>query len=326
MNTDTMMRQAVDQGQLTGITPVFVVGPPRCGTTWVQRTLDAHPDAVVSGETNVFNLVGWPLLNLLDQFRRQVPVQLPLRDGVRPTIPAFSDGDILRTLRIPVERALLAHLAEAGRLSENRPRVVGDKSPGHARHVRLLAGMFPEARFILCTRDVRDACVSAWKHFHDYKDDGLLAPAKTMHEGAEIFARHHWAELVRFSRGPGRELGPERFLELGFEEHHADPHASVHRMLEFLGLERSAPTIDAIVSSNTFEALSGGRSRGQEDVRTVFRRGLTGEWREHFTEEFGAYLLQVAEERLARGEEPVDNRSRIEWTGPTTRPEPVEAA
>ncbi len=310
MNSDATMRQAVDEGRLDGITPVFIVGPPQCGADHVQRILDAHPDAVVAGETNVFNVVGWPLLNLLDQFRRQVSIGLPRRTGERCTLPAFSDGQILQTLRIPVERTLLAHLADAGRLAESRPRVVGDQSIGHARHVRLLAGMFPEARFILCTRDVRDASLAAWTHLGAPSGGGVLAPATSLHEGAEIFARHHWAELIRFSRGPGRQMGPDRFLELDHETHHADPPASIRRLLEFLELERSDRTVASIAETT-----------GDDDARS----GIGG-WRERFTEEFAAYLIAEAGERLALGEEPVDNRPRIQWTGPTTRPEALPAA
>jgi len=38
-----------------------------------------------------------------------------------------------------------------------------------------------------------------------------------------------------------------------------------------------------IVERYSFERLSGGRHKGQEDPRHHYRRGIPGDWRNHFT-------------------------------------------
>ena len=39
---------------------------------------------------------------------------------------------------------------------------------------------------------------------------------------------------------------------------------------------------DAVIACR-FESLTGGRSRGQEDVESHERKGVAGDWRNHFT-------------------------------------------
>jgi len=54
------------------------------------------------------------------------------------------------------------------------------------------------------------------------------------------------------------------------------------------------------VSSASFEKLSRGRSRGQEDPTSFFRKGVAGEWRNVFTEEDGKIFEEEAGELLVR--------------------------
>ena len=40
-----------------------------------------------------------------------------------------------------------------------------------------------------------------------------------------------------------------------------------------------------IVDANQFARLAGGRAPGQEDVKSHYRKGVAGDWRNHFNEE-----------------------------------------
>ena len=45
----------------------------------------------------------------------------------------------------------------------------------------------------------------------------------------------------------------------------------------------SPPQVRRIVRSSRFERLSGGRMRGDEEITSHFRKGVPGDWRNHFT-------------------------------------------
>lgn len=61
----------------------------------------------------------------------------------------------------------------------------------------------------------------------------------------------------------------------------------------------------SIVYENDFSALAGGRNAGEEDVRHHYRKGVTGDWKNHFREEhkrffkerYGAVLIKLGYER-----------------------------
>ncbi|WP_434972483.1 sulfotransferase domain-containing protein [Longibacter sp.] len=44
-------------------------------------------------------------------------------------------------------------------------------------------------------------------------------------------------------------------------------------------------TLQTILEEKSFERLSGGREKGEEDVTSHFRKGVPGDWKNHFTDE-----------------------------------------
>jgi hypothetical protein len=63
------------------------------------------------------------------------------------------------------------------------------------------------------------------------------------------------------------------------------PEERVRRLLEFLGAGAGDETVRRCVESASFERLSRGRQRGQEDPSSFFRKGIVGDWQNVFTEE-----------------------------------------
>lgn len=85
-------------------------------------------------------------------------------------------------------------------------------------------------------------------------------------------------------------------LELRFEDMIARQRDSFRTVLEHMGLMPSMlkpEALDAILAKHSFEQLSGGRSPGQEDASSHYRRGVPGDWRNHFTREHRAYFKSL---------------------------------
>ncbi len=114
--------------------PVFIVGCPRSGTTWLQNMLSAHP--ATGGprhETAMFSSVR----GLIDN------------PGLRAWI---SPEDLLAALRRFTE-GLFAHCLRER--APNATRLI-EKTPHHALHLDLIATLYPEASIIGIHRDGRD--------------------------------------------------------------------------------------------------------------------------------------------------------------------------
>jgi hypothetical protein len=70
--------------------------------------------------------------------------------------------------------------------------------------------------------------------------------------------------------------------EMRFEELTRDPAAGFRSVLSHLRLDVPGTVLEPILARYSFEVLSGGRPRGQEDLGAHYRRGVPGDWRRHF--------------------------------------------
>lgn len=62
----------------------------------------------------------------------------------------------------------------------------------------------------------------------------------------------------------------------------------------------SPARLQTIVDANQFTKLAGGREPGQEDVKSHYRKGVAGDWRNHFNEEHIALFKENFNDLLIR--------------------------
>lgn len=114
-------------------------------------------------------------------------------------------------------------------------------------------------------------------------------------------ARQNWADHIRGWHAPARE----HIAYLSYEQLLTDPHPTLSRCLEQLTGEPTDPDklTDAIARYD-FAKLTG-RKPGQEDTGSFMRKGVAGDWKNHFTREAGEVFDKYAGDVLIRlGYEP----------------------
>jgi tetratricopeptide (TPR) repeat protein len=118
------------------VTPVFIVGMPRSGTTLVASLIGRNRDAKNRNELN------WI-------------AALAAKLGAEPAPAALASAGALYR----------AHLVQ----DDEPARCYVDKNPLNFRHLGLVAAMLPNAKIVHCRRDPRDTALSLWsQHFaHD---------------------------------------------------------------------------------------------------------------------------------------------------------------
>lgn len=276
---------------LESLQVVFVVGPPKSGTTWVQQTLGSHPEAAVEGEGQMATWLGLPLSQVIAQYLDRQNASS--RSGKQ--IEWLQQADQFFLVRQACDRVLVGYLRRAQQRGRTRFRCVIDKTPGHARHVATLAALYPWAKFVCCTRDVRDAAVSAWHHLG--KVPGFFEGATDIKMAARLYAEKHWGELLRHARAAGRQMGG-RYMEVAYEDYKADATGVVARLFNFCNLPADAAMVREAIEANSFERRSGGRRPGEE-AESFHRKGIVGDWKNYFSEDEGAELIRLAERRVA---------------------------
>ena len=135
-------------------------------------------------------------------------------------------------------------------------------------------------RFICLYRDPRDVLVSHVKdlihrELHDGHTEKQLYLDYISSEFGGMF--HHADEWIH--------LDQPNIHTLSFEEMKRDIPASVHSVLQSLGLEIPEPELQEVCKHHSFEALTG-RKCGEDGpmIRTsfMFRKGISGDWKNQF--------------------------------------------
>ena len=118
-------------------------------------------------------------------------------------------------------------------------------------------------------------------------------------------AARNWRLLVGRAVEDGPALLGSDYTEVRYEDLLERPNEEVERLLGFLGVDTEKSLVEHCVSSASFEKLSKGRERGQEDPTSFYRKGVAGDWknlfnerdRQVYKEEAGELLIRLGYER-----------------------------
>ena len=266
MNLPPWFRNALAASAAVGEREVFfVLGCQKSGTTWVQQLLDGHPHVCFRGEGHFSDVAG-PILEIAVKAYNDEP----------KTTSRAGKPELFSIVRMFADQILAGYLA--GCEDPKAIKVVGDKTPEAALAIGALNTMYPGARFVHVIRDGRDAVVSGWAHVQRL---GMAERFPTLADYATYFGEHHWVPYITKARQAATALA-DRYLEVRYEDLHAEPIAHTRRVLEFLGVEVTPKHVSACVDSASFSRLSQGRHRGEEDRLSHFRKGIVGDWINHF--------------------------------------------
>ena len=249
----------------------FVGGAMKSGTTWVQLLLDAHPQVCCRGEGHITGVLAPLLQKAVGEYNRVITGKNRDIFGEIGGFPLLEETHLRWLLRGAA--GLLLSRAASGSGAE----VVGEKTPDNIRGMALLLSLFPQARFIHVLRDLTDVAVSAW--FHNLRVSPEWTEEKFSSIDAYALANLElWTNELRLARRFSGQH-PGLLLTVRYEEMLEDAEPSLRRMLRFLALEASDEIVAACLAAASFEALSHGRSPGEEDLRSHFRKGIAGEGR-----------------------------------------------
>jgi hypothetical protein len=270
----------------------FVCGTMKSGTTWIQLLLDAHPEIACKGEGHLPNDLFFKMKDAIKRYRRNIS---------RKNLKVFNEIEGFPGLSTQDEAGLYRFAAFSlfSRFAGvDSARVIAEKTPDNVEHLDLLRELFPAAKFIHVVRDGRDVLVSAWYHNLRTDPGWLNEKYGTIGAYAENIVGL-WTRSVSLARDFGRKH-PDAMIEVRYEDllEDARPHAA--RMFAFLGVDRSASTVEACCKAASFEALTGGRRTGEEDRGSHFRKATAMQWREELTADVLRVFEATAGDELKR--------------------------
>jgi hypothetical protein len=246
---------------------LFITGAPKSGTTWLQKLLNGHPHIVANGESRF----AWSLAPKLQQAIAAFNDDHMKFQGNQHAL--VNDAEFVLVCRAIADNIFLRYLASSGKPID-AVKVIADKTPQHVLSAGLLRALYPTCQFINIVRDPRDAATSAL--FHLAKGD-----PRTKEAYIESNIAQTWRLSVGAAIAAEKQLGPNVFLNIRYEDLHANESSALRHCLDFLKLDSSNAMIAQCSDAGNFEKLSGGRQRGQKDPNSFFRSGTVGDWKNH---------------------------------------------
>lgn len=150
-------------------------------------------------------------------------------------------------------------------------------------------GLPENSRWFVVIRDLRDTLVSAYFSFkisHPVLGSDFAALRQKLwdldQEDGFIYLMDNFLEDCAAIQLSWLEAGEPLIRYEDLLER--DVELLSHVLIERCGLEISRERLEEVVVANRFEAQTGGRARGTEDVTAHQRKGVAGDWRNHFTD------------------------------------------
>lgn len=219
---------------------LFVVGCPRSGTTLLQRMLDGHPQLAVANDCHF-------ITRGLEKFAPELiaPAVAGEDPELSPSVLAAVRGyHRFSRLGLAEDRVdaiaarektyagFVSALYSAFAAMRGKP-LAGEKTPDYVRHIPLLHGLFPKARFLHIIRDGRDVALSLRDWADANKGPGRLS---RWQEDPIAVSALWWSWQVDCGRKAGRHIGAEYYMAVRYEALVADPERELRRIGDFLDL------------------------------------------------------------------------------------------
>jgi tetratricopeptide (TPR) repeat protein len=209
-----------DDGALS---PVFLIGFPRSGTTLLDQIMTSHPEIAVAEENPAVDKM---IHHLVRSYGASRPEDHPLADPAYPAaLPKLTAEDI----------AIMRKKFWAEHGGQPAKPVFVDKLPLNILHAGLIARVFPKARFILALRHPCDSVLSCY--MQDFQLNSAMARFLDLEESAKFYDEaftvwEHYLKTLKLD-----------VHAIRYEDVVADFQPTVAKLLEFLDV----PWNDAVL-------------------------------------------------------------------------------
>jgi hypothetical protein len=222
---------------------IFVLSPPRAGSTLLQRMLGSHAAIHTRAEPHLITPLAY--LGYHDLVDRAPYDHINAAEAMRDFVDALPRGeqDYLDALRAYADTLYGRMLEPSGR------RYFLDKTPAYALVIPFLRKLYPEARYVVLTRHPMAVMSSYANSFFD--GDWHVANA------FNPVANRYVPAMARLLRDPAANVH-----HVGYESLVRDPSQELARIFAFLGLPDDP---DAVNYGDRFADEGAHRKAGSGD-------------------------------------------------------------
>jgi tetratricopeptide (TPR) repeat protein len=233
--------QPAEQGD-SSLTPIFIVGMPRSGTSLIEQIVASHSQAYGAGELTRLRQIVRPMIGT----------------AVKTGMPG-NDPGLKNNIENKIRADYLGYLENLNR-SE---KFITDKMPSNFIFLGFILSAIPYAKIIHVKRSPVAVCWSIFKHNFGGEGNGY---GYEMDELAEYYLQYH--DLMEFwqTRFPGM------IYHLNYEELTENQEIETRRLLDYCGLDWEQGCLDFHTTSRDVKTAS------QVQVRKKMYQGSSSAW------------------------------------------------
>lgn len=231
------------------ITPIFIVGLPRTGTTLVDRILSSHSTVTSAGELNAFG----------EQVKTRSQTSSPFVLDAQTLVAASA-----------IDLALVGrHYQKTTAPLAGGMAYMVDKMPLNFFYAALMTRAFPKVKIIALRRGAMDSCLS---NFRQLFSTQFSYYNYTYDLDDTAFFYREFDTLMTHWRG---SLSPDRFMEVAYEDIVFDQENQTRRLLDFCDLEFEETCL------NFHENTAAVSTASSVQVRQPLYAGSIGRWKKY---------------------------------------------
>lgn len=236
---DCGLRQDLTDNPLT---PIFIVGMPRSGTTLVEQIITSHSNVEGLGELGYIDKLGPPLV-----------------DGT------------LKPNQINLSNIRNRYYEEL-RNRAGAKTFVTDKTPINFQFIGLILACFPEAKIIHIRREPAATCWSNFKHYFPSSEIGY---AYDINDLGNYYRRYE--DLMGFWQSEY----PNCFFEIDYDQLTREPEAIIPRVIDWIGLSMENACLNPHRNERPIRTLSNQQVRqpiytGSSEAWKIYHPHLHG--------------------------------------------------
>ncbi|MFG0300216.1 MAG: sulfotransferase domain-containing protein [Phycisphaerales bacterium JB047] len=155
-------------------------------------------------------------------------------------------------------------------------------------------------RYVVLFRDLRDVAVSNYFYVRNtpWHPEHTIYKNTELSDGLRLFAERTLKDYSDWIYSWDRNRDPERSVVVRYEDLLADDAGVLREIAKLFELDASDETVERITKANSFDAMSGGRSQGQANESAFARKGVAGDWQNHFNDELKTLYKDVIGQTL----------------------------
>ena len=236
----------------------FCGGPPKSGTTFLQRLLDLHPDVSCPSEDNL-DFLAHKILSIHDVYNKNLSI-VASRIGVENC--PLVDIDVY----YQVYGNLVREIAKNRSLGE--PIVgISDNEFLLNNLAPCLQNLFRGSKAILIFRNPIDTAISSWKHNHRlYKKEGnakhleiMKIDGKLNLDDYVLSGSKQWNIKTKERLQTAKKL-PESVFVVTYEALLQNKKETLIKLLDFLGCEYNEAIISDMIKNSAFDVMKSNSS------------------------------------------------------------------